>query len=85
MPRSNPYESFVQELKAVRLARGLTQAQVADKINLSRAQYNAIECGRSTATFRHLHNLAVALDVQWAIGDPQSPDPTTVIRIRKAA
>jgi len=80
--RNNPYESFIQELKAVRKARGLTQAQVAAKINLSRAQYTAIECGRSTATFRHLHNLAVALDVRWNIGDP---DATLASQVAKAA
>jgi transcriptional regulator with XRE-family HTH domain len=68
MPPRNPYESFIQELKAVRLARGLTQAQLAEKINLSRAQYTAIECGRSTANFRHMYNLAVALKTQWVIG-----------------
>lgn len=81
MPRANPYESFIQELKAVRLARGLTQAQVAEKINLSRAQYTAIERGRSTATFRHLHNLAVALDVHWVIGDPDTKPASRVARV----
>lgn len=81
MPRANPYESFIQELKAVRLARGLTQAEVATKINLSRAQYTAIECGRSTATFRHLHNLAIALQVKWIIGDPGHEQAARVAKV----
>ena len=77
---SNPYATFIAELKAVRLARGLTQREVADKVHLSRPQYAAIEHGRSTANFRHVHNLAVALDVHWVIGRPQSPRAGRVAR-----
>ncbi len=82
MSRENPYESFTKELKAVRLARRMTQAQVAKEIGLSRAQYTAIECGRSTATFRHLHNLAVVLKVRWNIG---KTDADLASKVAKAA
>ena len=80
MARANPYETFIQELKAVRLARGLTQAQLADKIKLSRAQYTAIERGRSTANFRHIHNLSVALKVRWSIGHSRWPTAASLVR-----
>lgn len=84
MPRANPYESFIKELKAVRLARGLTQAQLAEKIHLSRAQYTAIERGRSTANFRHIYNLAVALKVCWTVGDPDEPFVKDIVRKQAA-
>lgn len=80
MPRANPYETFIKELKAVRKARGFTQAQLADKIHLSRPQYAAIENGRSIASFRHLHNLAVALEVRWTIGDPSAKPASSVAK-----
>lgn len=64
----NPYEQFLEQLRATRKAKGLTQSELAAKIKLSRAQYTAIENGRSIVTFFHLHNLAVALGVKWVIG-----------------
>lgn len=70
---ANPYQTFIKQLKAVRVARGLTQQQLADKVRLSRPQYAAIEHGRSTASFRHVHNLAIALEVHWVIGNPDNP------------
>jgi transcriptional regulator with XRE-family HTH domain len=73
MPRANPYQTFIAELKSIRVARGLTQQQVAQRVRLSRPQYAAIEQGRSTASFRHVHNLAIALDVHWIIGKRSSP------------
>lgn len=77
---TNPYETFIRQLKAVRVARGLTQQQLADKVRLSRPQYAAIEHGRSTASFRHVHNLAVALDVHWVIGNQDSPPASKLAR-----
>ena len=63
-----PYEEFLAHLRKVRLDRGLTHGEVADAIGLSRAQYTAIENGRSMVTFRHLHNLAVVLKAEFIIG-----------------
>ncbi len=64
----DPYLTFLADLKALRLERGLTQAELAQKVKLSRAQFTAIENGRCLINFVHLHNLAVALGVQWTIG-----------------
>lgn len=72
MSTANPYATFIRELKAVRIARKLTQQQVASLVRLSRPQYAAIEHGRSTANFRHIYNLAIALNVHWVIGKPDS-------------
>lgn len=81
MPGANPYETFISELRSIRVARGLTQQQVARKVRLSRPQYAAIEQGRSTASFRHVHNLAIALDVHWIIGRQGSPRASKVARL----
>ena len=61
------------QLRAVRTARKLTQSQLASKIKLSRAQYTAIENGRSLINFVHLHNLAVALNVRFIVGGNKAP------------
>ena len=68
-----PYDLFLAQLKATRLARKLTQEQLASQIKLSRAQYTAIENGRSLVNFQHLHNLAIALKVRFVIGDSDAP------------
>lgn len=68
MPKPTPYALFLVRLKALRLKRGLTHGEVARSIGLSRAQYTAIENGRSMMTFRHLHNLAVTLKTRFVIG-----------------
>jgi transcriptional regulator with XRE-family HTH domain len=73
MGQPNPYDKFVTELRAVRLARKLSQSDLAKLIKLSRAQYTAIENGRSVINFVHLHNLSVALRVRFTIGDGEYP------------
>jgi len=72
MPQS-PYDKFLGELRAVRTARKLSQEEVAQRIKLSRAQYTAIENGRSVVNYVHLYNLSVALGVKFIVGDPTSP------------
>lgn len=69
----NPYDQFTDELRALRIARKMTQRQLAHKIKLSRAQYTAIENGRSQLNFAHLYNLSVALGVRFVIGDGAHP------------
>ena len=68
-----PYDLFLVQLKTARLACKLTQEQLASQIKLSRAQYTAIENGRSMVNFQHLHNLAVALKVRFVVGDKDAP------------
>jgi transcriptional regulator with XRE-family HTH domain len=73
MDKQTPYDIFLVQLRATRTARKLTQSQLASKIKLSRAQYTAIENGRSMINFQHLYNLAVALDVRFSVGDSKAP------------
>jgi len=67
--KQTSYILFLEKLRATRIAQKLTQAQLANKLKLSRAQYTAIENGRSLINFSHLHNLAMALNVQFTIGN----------------
>lgn len=66
-PVMDSYNEFLKELRKKRQAKGLTQAEVAKGIKLSRAQYTAIEKGRCLVNWRHLHNLAVFLKTRWVI------------------
>lgn len=61
------YPEFLKKLREKRLAKGYTQAEVAAGIKLSRAQYTAIERGRSLVNWRHLQNLASFFKTSWTI------------------
>ncbi len=51
-------------LAQVRVARGLTQAELASRVGLSIATYQRLEEGRiDNPPIRYLTNLAIALDV----------------------
>ncbi len=67
MTKLDPYAQFLDELKRKRKAKKLTQAQVAEGIKLSRAQYTAIEKGRSLVNWRHLHALSKVLGTSFTI------------------
>jgi len=69
----DPHRRFLAELRAARLARGMTQLQLAHRVRLSRAQYSALETGRSVVNLVHLHNLSVVLAVRFMIGEPSFP------------
>ena len=77
---NSPYIKFVTELRAVRLARKLSQSEVAKKIKLSRAQYTALEGGRCMINFVHLYNLAMVLGVHFTIGDHNLPPASRYCR-----
>lgn len=66
--RRDPYQRFLVDLRARRKRQGLTQEQVAKGIKLSRAQYTAIERGRSMVNWRHLHALSGVLKTRFVIG-----------------
>lgn len=67
MSRGDPYAEFLKDLKRKRLAKKLTQAQVAAGMQLSRAQYTAIEQGRSLLNWKHLHRLCVFMKTTFVI------------------
>lgn len=65
--KPDPYAEFLDELRRKRKAKKMTQAEVAAGIQLSRAQYTAIERGRSLVNWRHLHNLSKVLGTSFTI------------------
>jgi transcriptional regulator with XRE-family HTH domain len=67
MTKLDPYAQFLADLKRKRQSKKMTQAQVAEGIKLSRAQYTAIEKGRSLVNWRHLHALSKVLGTSFTI------------------
>jgi transcriptional regulator with XRE-family HTH domain len=61
-------------LRVVRKARGLTQAQLAEKAQLRRTDVNALENGRIAAGPERLRRLADALEVSVLELAPQPAD-----------
>lgn len=52
--------------KALRLARGLTQAQLADRLGVDRAHVSALEQGQRNPTAVSLSQIATALETSVA-------------------
>lgn len=67
MSKQDPYAQFLADLRKKRKAKKMTQQQVATAIQISRAQYTAIEKGRSLLNWRHLHRLSKALGTSFTI------------------
>lgn len=63
----DPYAQFLEDLRKKRLAKKMTQATVAKGMQISRAQYTAIERGRSLLNWRHLHRLSKVLGTSFTI------------------
>ena len=57
---------FGSRLRQIRVAKGLTQAEVATRAHLGRTFYNQLEGGKHSTTIDRLWDLADALDVQVA-------------------
>jgi transcriptional regulator with XRE-family HTH domain len=56
------YRTFGSAVSARRKALGLTQAQLASKVKMSRASIANIESGRQNILLHHVYALAAALD-----------------------
>jgi transcriptional regulator with XRE-family HTH domain len=56
------YKAFGSAVSARRKALGLTQAQLAGKVKMSRASIANIESGRQNILLHHVYALATALD-----------------------
>ena len=60
---ADPVVAFGQRLKRLRLARGLSQEQLAGLAQLDRTYVSSCEAGRRNATIRTITRLALALGV----------------------
>ena len=58
---ADPSAPFAERLRALRLAAGLTQAELAARAGVSEAAVSAYECGRGRPRPRHLAALARVL------------------------
>lgn len=63
----DPYALFLEDLRSKRKAKKMTQADVAKGMKISRAQYTAIERGRSLLNWRHMHRLSKVLGTSFTI------------------
>lgn len=61
MAREAVYEAFGNAVSTRRKALGLTQAQLANKVRMSRASIANIESGRQNVLLHHVYALAAAL------------------------
>lgn len=52
------HEIWCRGLRDYRIARGLTQEDVALALNISRSQYSSLENGRSVINYKQLYNMA---------------------------
>ncbi|MCC8103547.1 MAG: helix-turn-helix domain-containing protein [Clostridiales bacterium] len=74
-------ELLGSRIKALRIARNLTQEQVADRIGVSRQKYARVESGVNSATLDILSKVAEILDV--TVGDiTRVLDETPVVAYR---
>jgi transcriptional regulator with XRE-family HTH domain len=60
---ADPVAAFGRRLKRLRLARGLSQEQLADLAQLDRTYVSSCEAGRRNATIRTIARLSLALGV----------------------
>lgn len=57
------YRFMGKQIKAMRIRKGLTQAQLAEQVDLSNAFISAIECGTRIASLETIVKLGDVLDV----------------------
>jgi transcriptional regulator with XRE-family HTH domain len=70
------FDQFVgSRLRELRIARGLTQDQVARPLGLARTSVTNIEAGRQPASGWLLWRIAQLLSTEVAALLPESPDP----------
>ena len=56
-----------KRIKATRLSRGITQEQLAEKVNLSLTSISRLENGKAMVSIEKLFNIATALNTDLAI------------------
>lgn len=78
---------IADRLRQGRITAGLTQAQVATLLGLSRESITQIEAGRRRVKADESRQLAdiYGVDIAWLTGDGEATDGLLEIRIRRAA
>lgn len=57
-------EIYTENIRRLRMAKGLSQSELSEKAGLSEKYLSSIETGRKTGSFETMENLARALDVE---------------------
>lgn len=57
----------IKVLKQLRLTRGCTQQQIAEKLNIDRTTYSSWENGRVDLTFSQLKRIAQEYDISMPV------------------
>jgi len=60
---STLHRVFCQNLRSIRKAKGLTQEQMADRLNMTQSQYAKIETGANVPILTMVERISVALGV----------------------
>jgi len=71
--RLAPYEEIARLLIKHRMALGLTQQQVADRMGTSHSAISRIESGQHKTSVETLQRLADALEVRFVVGFASGP------------
>ncbi len=68
----NFYSTVGKNLRCIRILKGFTQSQVADKVFISRSAYSDIENGKREITFKTAVSVAKVLSIDlYTICDPK--------------
>jgi transcriptional regulator with XRE-family HTH domain len=73
---TSPQRAFGERIRALRLARGLTQDDLAAHCGLFRTYMSRIETGQANPTLTMVHALATSLEVD--VADLFAADPSDV-------
>jgi ribosome-binding protein aMBF1 (putative translation factor) len=71
--RLAPYEEIARLVIRHRLERGLTQQELADRMETSHSAISRIESGRHKTSAQTLQRLADALDLRFVMGFESGP------------
>lgn len=69
-------EQLKQHLRALRAARGLTQARLAQLLGVGQSRIAEIEKNPGVMSMEQLFRVLAALDVQLVLRDEHAPDNT---------
>lgn len=84
-PQIDPKESFGRAIKAFRAEHGISQEDLADNCEMSRAQLSKVESGQTDLRLTSLFRLAEGLDVTPAELIKRTEDIIQASSRRKAA
>lgn len=56
-------DSVTKKIKQLRLAKGFSQEEIADQLNISRSAYERMENGKTNIWSNHIKELSVIFDI----------------------